>query len=225
MAEPGDFRTAFIGETPIVVARDEEGANCAAWSTAARTRARWSASPSGATRKHFSCIYHSWTYHLDGRLRGVAFRGGLKGKGGMPEDFDPARHRMQPIRVEVILRPRLRHLRAGHAIGRGVGGPDHGAFPQAQSRRAPAEGARHPQPDHPQQLEALRGECARFLPRHPAAHLLHHLQGEPAGHGRRHPALRKARPGTISATPSAQPWKRRRNTRKRRFIRPATIRS
>ena len=25
VAEPGDFRTAFIGETPIVVARDEEG--------------------------------------------------------------------------------------------------------------------------------------------------------------------------------------------------------
>ena len=101
VAEPGDFRTAFIGETPIVVARDETGALRGMVNRCAHKGALVCLAERG-NRKHFSCIYHSWTYHLDGRLRGVAFRGGLKGKGGMPEDFDPARHRMQPIRVETF---------------------------------------------------------------------------------------------------------------------------
>jgi phenylpropionate dioxygenase-like ring-hydroxylating dioxygenase large terminal subunit len=32
----------------------------------------------------------------------VAFRNGVKGKGGMPEDFDLSHHRLQPIRTSVI---------------------------------------------------------------------------------------------------------------------------
>ncbi len=101
VAEAGDFRTAFIGETPVVVARDENGVLRGMVNRCAHKGALVCLAERG-NRRHFSCIYHSWTYHLDGRLRGVAFRGGLKGKGGMPEDFDPSRHRMQPIRVEVF---------------------------------------------------------------------------------------------------------------------------
>ena len=48
-----------------------------------------------------TCVYHSWTYDLRGQLKGIAFRNGIKGKGGMPDDFDPAKHRMQRINVEI----------------------------------------------------------------------------------------------------------------------------
>ena len=34
--------------------------------------------------KDFSCVYHAWTYDRQGNLIGVAFKDGIKGKGGMP---------------------------------------------------------------------------------------------------------------------------------------------
>ena len=39
---------------------------------------------------------------LAGRLQSVAFRHGIRGKGGMPEDFDAAQHRLEPLRIEVF---------------------------------------------------------------------------------------------------------------------------
>jgi phenylpropionate dioxygenase-like ring-hydroxylating dioxygenase large terminal subunit len=50
-------------------------------------------------RESLTCVYHAWNYGLDGSLKTVAFRKGLRGKGGMPEDFDPDKHRLQPLRV------------------------------------------------------------------------------------------------------------------------------
>jgi anthranilate 1,2-dioxygenase large subunit len=52
--------------------------------------------------KALTCVYHSWSYDLAGRLQSVAFRHGLRGKGGMPDDFDMAQHRLEPLRVEVF---------------------------------------------------------------------------------------------------------------------------
>ena len=36
----------------------------------------------------FTCVYHNWTFDLEGRLRGVAFRHGMRNQGGLPPDFD-----------------------------------------------------------------------------------------------------------------------------------------
>src|SRR5690606_40228831 len=58
--------------------------------------------PSDLNKKSLTCVYHAWNYKLDGTLRGVAFQKGVKGKGGMPEDFSTSKHRLQPIRVSVI---------------------------------------------------------------------------------------------------------------------------
>jgi phenylpropionate dioxygenase-like ring-hydroxylating dioxygenase large terminal subunit len=35
-------------------------------------------------------------------LQSVAFRHGIRGKGGMPEDFDASQHRLEPLRVEAF---------------------------------------------------------------------------------------------------------------------------
>ena len=98
---PGDFKTTHVGEVPIVVTRDENGEvhglinRCAHKGALVCLKERGNA-------KMLTCVYHSWTYDMGGRLKGLAFRHGLRGKGGMPDDFDLARHRMEPIRVEVF---------------------------------------------------------------------------------------------------------------------------
>jgi anthranilate 1,2-dioxygenase large subunit/terephthalate 1,2-dioxygenase oxygenase component alpha subunit len=55
----------------------------------------------GQTRQ-FTCAYHKWSFDLHGRLRGVAFRHGIRGQGGLPADFDFAAHGLQRLRVEVL---------------------------------------------------------------------------------------------------------------------------
>ena len=98
---PGDIRTSWIGDTPIIVTRDENGElhgmvnRCAHKGALVCLKER-------DNKKSLTCVYHAWNYKLDGQLRGVAFQKGVKGKGGMPEDFDVSKHRLQPIRVSVV---------------------------------------------------------------------------------------------------------------------------
>ena len=94
----GDFCLAEIGDTPIVVTRDADGALHALVNRCAHKGALVCLKERGHAEA-LTCVYHSWAYELDGSLRSVAFRHGLRGKGGMPEDFDPDKHRLEQIRV------------------------------------------------------------------------------------------------------------------------------
>jgi len=98
--DPGDFKTTFVGEIPVVVTRDRQGEVHAMVNRCAHKGALVCLTERG-NRNVLSCVYHAWTYDLDGRLEGVAFRNGIRGKGGMPEDFDVSRHRLEPLRAEV----------------------------------------------------------------------------------------------------------------------------
>jgi anthranilate 1,2-dioxygenase large subunit len=49
--------------------------------------------------KMFTCIYHQWCYGQKGELKGVPFRRGLKGVGGMPADFEMQDHGLRRLRV------------------------------------------------------------------------------------------------------------------------------
>jgi phenylpropionate dioxygenase-like ring-hydroxylating dioxygenase large terminal subunit len=98
---PGDWRLATVGEVPVVVTRDERGIVHALVNRCAHKGALVCLQRRG-NAKALTCVYHSWTYDLGGRLQSVAFRHGVGGKGGMPEDFDPAQHRLEPLRVEVF---------------------------------------------------------------------------------------------------------------------------
>ncbi|MBV9252452.1 MAG: Rieske 2Fe-2S domain-containing protein [Acetobacteraceae bacterium] len=97
----GDWRLATVGEIPVVVTRDEHGVIHALVNRCAHKGSLVCLQQRG-NAKALTCVYHSWTYDLSGQLRSVAFRHGLRGKGGMPEDFDPANHRMEKLRVEVF---------------------------------------------------------------------------------------------------------------------------
>lgn len=99
--DTGDFKTTTVGEIPVVVTRDADGAIHALVNRCAHKGALVCLKEKG-NAKALHCVYHSWTYGLDGTLKGIAFRNGVQGKGGMPEDFDPADHRMTPLRVETF---------------------------------------------------------------------------------------------------------------------------
>ena len=97
----GDYKTTTVGEIPIIATRDEDGGVHAMVNRCAHKGALVCLKEKG-NAKLLKCIYHSWSYDLRGRLKGVAFRNGLKGKGGLPDDFDASQHSLEPLRVEVF---------------------------------------------------------------------------------------------------------------------------
>ena len=94
----GDFKTSFLGETPVVICRSGTGAVRAFVNRCAHRGTLLVREPTG-TATDFTCIYHHWCYDLDGRLIGVPFLRGLKGKGGMPADFRMEDHGLKQLRV------------------------------------------------------------------------------------------------------------------------------
>jgi phenylpropionate dioxygenase-like ring-hydroxylating dioxygenase large terminal subunit len=101
LPDPGCFRTTFIGETPVIVARDKEQGVQGLVNRCAHKGALLCPEP-GGKKQQLTCLYHGWTFDLKGALRGVPFQKGVAGKGGMPPDFDPAQHSLERIRTEVF---------------------------------------------------------------------------------------------------------------------------
>ncbi len=96
----GSFKTATIGDRSVIVCRNREGALRAFANRCAHRGVKFCNARLGQT-KRFTCPYHQWTYDLNGDLKGVPFRAGVQGNGGMPEDFDLSQHSLQPLRVTV----------------------------------------------------------------------------------------------------------------------------
>ena len=101
LAEPGSFLTTFVGEMPVVVTRDPQGALHAFENRCAHRGALICMQARGRAER-FSCIYHNWTYDHAGNLTNVAFRKGIAGKGGMPADARPESQAPKKLRVESI---------------------------------------------------------------------------------------------------------------------------
>ena len=98
---PETFVTSDVGEMPVIVTRDASGSvhafenRCAHRGALLCLKARGKAS-------EFACVYHNWTHDLAGNLIGVAFRRGLKGEGGMPDDFRLDAQGPRKLRVEIF---------------------------------------------------------------------------------------------------------------------------
>jgi len=98
LRDAGDFKTTFVGDMPVVVTRDERGAlNC--FENRCAHRGALLCLKDRGSAKEIACVYHNWTYDLQGNLTGVAFRRGIKGQGGMPEDAQPESQGPRKLRV------------------------------------------------------------------------------------------------------------------------------
>lgn len=99
ISQPGDFKSTFIGDTPVVMTRTEDGA-LAAWVNRCAHRGAMVCRLKRGNALSHSCVYHQWSYGTKGNLQGVPFRRGQKGTTGMPDDFDPKQHSLRQLRVE-----------------------------------------------------------------------------------------------------------------------------
>jgi anthranilate 1,2-dioxygenase large subunit len=99
IAKPGDYKSTFIGDTPVVMTRAEDG-TLAAWVNRCAHRGAMVCRLSRGNALTHSCVYHQWIYGTKGNLQGVPFRRGQKDATGMPKDFDPQRHNLRQLRVD-----------------------------------------------------------------------------------------------------------------------------
>jgi anthranilate 1,2-dioxygenase large subunit len=95
----GDFKSTFVGDTPVVVTRMEDGV-VAAWVNRCAHRGAMVCRKARGNATSHTCVYHQWSFDNGGNLLGVPFRRGQKGMSGMPADFDPKAHSLKQLRVE-----------------------------------------------------------------------------------------------------------------------------
>jgi len=98
----GDFRRVHIGEREVLVVRNAEGGVSVMENRCAHRGAQVCQALYGNSGEALTCPYHQWTYDLDGRLVGLPFRRGIRGKGGMGPEFDLARHGLNRLQVATL---------------------------------------------------------------------------------------------------------------------------
>jgi phenylpropionate dioxygenase-like ring-hydroxylating dioxygenase large terminal subunit len=79
--KPGDYFATQMGRRPIVMVRGEDDRVHVIHNQCAHRGAMVVATEKG-NAPEFTCCYHGWTYHLDGRIKGVPLNHGY------PADFD-----------------------------------------------------------------------------------------------------------------------------------------
>jgi anthranilate 1,2-dioxygenase large subunit len=99
LPNPGDYKTTFLGETPVIVTRDEDGQIHAMLNRCAH-RGNLVCLKRQGHDTALTCVYHSWSYDLQGNLKSVAFRRGIGGKGGMPDSFRLEEHGLKKLRTD-----------------------------------------------------------------------------------------------------------------------------
>ncbi len=90
----GDYLTATVGRTPILVVRDRNDGQLRGFLNACRHRGAQLLDGKGTCDKQIKCPYHAWSYGLDGKLLGVPYRDEF--------DCDVSTMGLVPVRVGVV---------------------------------------------------------------------------------------------------------------------------
>jgi anthranilate 1,2-dioxygenase large subunit len=98
LPNPHNYIAATVGEAAVIVTRDSAGSINAFVNRCAH-RGNLLCFEQRGNAKEISCIYHGWTYDLQGHLTGVAFEHGVKRQGGMPPEFHKDEHHLRRLRV------------------------------------------------------------------------------------------------------------------------------
>ena len=83
LPEPGDYKTTFLGETPVIVTRGEDGQIHAMVNRCAH-RGNLVCLKRRGHADDLTCVYHAWRYDLEGNLKSVAFRRASRVVAGCP---------------------------------------------------------------------------------------------------------------------------------------------
>ncbi len=70
---PGDFKTRIVAGRPVIFARDDSG-RVRTYLNTCRHRGAMLCREREGNRRRFTCMYHGWTYDIDGRLVGIPGR-------------------------------------------------------------------------------------------------------------------------------------------------------
>lgn len=98
LPKAGDYLVTRIGDRSVIITRDADGEIRGFVNRCAHRGVKLCRSARGNSQ-FFVCPYHQWSYDASGRLRGVPFIKGVKGLGGMPEDFRRADHDLPRLAV------------------------------------------------------------------------------------------------------------------------------
>lgn len=92
--KPGDFVTRMLGNDGVIVARRRDGEIDCLLNMCAHRGARVCREESGNAAA-FRCIYHGWTYNLDGSFRGMPWKEHMFPRGVETERLGLSRARVQ----------------------------------------------------------------------------------------------------------------------------------
>ncbi len=99
--QPGDYILGYVGDLQVVVNRTPAGGIAAFENSCSHRGAQLVRHTRGNAAQHaHTCPYHQWRFDTAGALLSVPQEHGVKGKGGMPADFDKSRHGLRTLRVE-----------------------------------------------------------------------------------------------------------------------------
>ncbi|ULH06120.1 aromatic ring-hydroxylating dioxygenase subunit alpha [Alcaligenes faecalis] len=96
--DSGDYKRSYVGSTPVVVARAEDGSINVLENRCAHRGAEFCRHNQGNTNE-FVCPYHQWSYSLKGDLQGIPFKRGANKEGGMPRSFKNSEHGLKKLHV------------------------------------------------------------------------------------------------------------------------------